>query len=274
MSSKPLKWAPPLTYISNSRSLDSELEHNIQVGANSVEYHLPNRSFGLTVNVDNIGEVQYQFDVFSFDSEPSHTITFDIKHLGAWTYETSALALSKMSKATEAGFGWYGLDGNKMIFSIPDQYQTCTDLSDGVSWLNQLADGNLIVNNVKLIGFNDTEQFDINDNIESTCVKATTPDTTTTTSTTTSTTTTTTTTTTTSTTRKTPPPRPKCQAVFNSKRKSATIEPKYNDRQAYAVKDLYQQAYGRKKLNGSAKLEIVSVEPGELISGCESLIEQ
>ena len=254
---------------------------NIEVEANSVEYHLPNRSFGLTVNVGNVGEVQYQFeDVFSFDSKPDHIITFDIKHSGDWTYDTSALALSKMSKATEANFRWYGLDGNKMIFSIPDQYQTCADLSNGVSWLNQAADGSLIVNNVKLIGF-DTEQFDINDNIESTCVNVSSTKTSTTasstTSTTTSTTTTSTTTTTTSTTKatttmKTPPPRPKCQTVFNSKPKSAKIEPSYNSRQAYDVKGLYQQAYGRKKLNG-AKLEILSVEPGELISVVECLIE-
>ena len=47
------------------------------------------------------------------------------------------------------------------------------------------------------------------------------------------------------------------------KRKSATIEPKYNSRQVYDAQGLYQQADGRKRLNRNAKLEIVSVEPGE-----------
>ena len=236
------------------------------------------RSFALTINVGGIGDLEYQFtDEFHFDSQPpAHTITFDIKQANDWTYETSALALSKMSAATDEGFTWYGLDGSKMIFSIPDGYETCNDLANKVEWLTLSSSDKLIINVAELIGF-DNSEFDIDDNIESSCIAAETPaqpTTTTTTSTTTTTTTTTTKTTTTKTTTKapTPPPRPtkKCQSAFKNFKTKATSFIRFNTREEYDAIKIFELANGRKKPSNRAKLEIVNVEPGETISALKA----
>ena len=233
------------------------------------------RSFALTINVGGIGDLEYQFtDEFNFDSQPpAHTITFDIKQANEWTYETSALALSKMSAATDEGFTWYGLDGSKMIFSIPDGSETCDALANKVEWLTLSSSNKLIINVAELIGF-DNSEFDIDDNIESSCIAAETPAPTTTTSTTSTTTTTTTTTTktttTTSTTKKAPtqPPRPtkKCQSAFKNVKTKATSYIRFNTREVYDAIKVFELANGRKKPNNRAKLQIINVEPGETIS--------